>query len=152
MAGAIAMTGNDTIVLNNRVLADLATGDCVKLEFPNDLANVETGKNGNSIFSQNESGRQVNVEIRVLRGSSDDRFLNGLLAQQNLNFAGFPLMVGQFIKKIGDGQGNIAPDTYNLSGGIFTKPVPAKTNTTGDVEQSLSIYSLRFANAPRTIG
>lgn len=152
MAGAITMTGNDTIILNNRVLADLATGDCVKLEYPNDIAAVETGKNGNAIFSQNESGRQVNVEIRVLRGSSDDRFLNGLLAQQNLNFAGFPLMVGQFIKKLGDGQGNVSPDTYNLSGGVFTKPVPAKTNTTGDVEQSLSIYSLRFANAPRTIG
>lgn len=152
MAGAIAMTGSDTIVVNNRVFNDLATGDCVKLEFPNDIASVETGKDGNSIFSQNQSGRQVNVEIRVLRGSSDDRFLNGLLAQQNLNFAAFPLMVGQFIKKIGDGQGSISPDTYNLSGGVFTKPVPAKTNTTGDVEQSLSIYSLRFSNAPRTIG
>lgn len=152
MAGTIAMTGNDTFVLNNRVLNDLASGDCVKLEFPNEIASVETGKNGNSIFSQNESGRQVNVEVRVIRGSSDDRFLNGLLAQQNLNFAGFPLMVGQFIKKIGDGSGNISPDTYTLSGGVFTKPVAAKTNTVGDVEQSLAIYSMRFSLAPRTIG
>lgn len=152
MSGTIAMTGNDTIVINNRVFSDLATGDCVKLDFPNEIAGVETGKNGNSIFSQNESGRQVNVEIRLIRGSADDRFMNGLLAQQNLNFAGFPLMVGQFIKKIGDGKGTISPDSYNLSGGVFTKPVPAKTNTVGDVEQSLSIYSLRFSNAPRTIG
>lgn len=152
MSGTIAMTGNDTIVLNNRVLTDLASGDCVKLDFPNEIAGVETGKNGNSIFSQNESGRQVNVELRLIRGSDDDRFLNGLLAQQNLNFAGFPLMFGQFIKKIGDGQGNISPDAYNLTGGVFTKLVPAKTNTVGDVEQSLSIYSMRFSNVPRTIG
>jgi len=60
----------------------------------------------------NESGKNAEVKIKVIRGSSDDKFLNNLLANQQNNFAGFPLMIGQFVKKIGDGQGNISSDTY----------------------------------------
>ncbi len=151
MAGVIAMTGNDTAIINDRVLVDFATGDCIKLEFPNEIASLETGKNGNAVYSENQSGRQVNVELRFIRGSADDTFMNGLLANQGLNFAGFVLMTGRFIKKLGDGLGNVKDDAYNLTGGVFTKGVPAKTNTQGEVEQSLSVYSLRFSLAPRTI-
>lgn len=147
----IAMSGSDTINLNNRVLADLADGNVVELTFPNEIANVKTGKNGNSIYGLNESGKQCEVKIRVVRGSADDKFLNGLLSQQNLNFAGFPLMIGQFIKKIGDGQGNITSDTYVMSGGVFTKQVEGKSNVEGESEQSISMYTLKFSNSPRAI-
>ena len=147
----VAMSGSDTININNRVFADLADGDCVTLDFPNDIAQVKTGKNGNSIYGLNETGRQSEVKIRVIRGSSDDKFLNGLLAQQQSNFAGFVLMVGQFIKKLGDGAGNIASDTYIMSGGVFTKQIPGKTNVEGDTEQSVSMYTLKFSNSPRVI-
>lgn len=147
----IALSGSDTIVINNRPLADLADGNCVELTFPNDIANVKTGKNGNSIYGLNESGKQCELKLRLVRGSSDDKFMNGLLAQQQNNFAGTVLMIGQFIKKLGDGQGNITSDTYITSGGVFTKQVEAKTNVEGETEQSIAIYTVKFSNAPRAI-
>lgn len=148
---AVALSGSDTINLNNRVLTDLADGNCIEMTFPNDIANVKTGKNGNSIYGLNESGKQCEVKLRVLRGSSDDKFLNGLLAQQQANFAGTVLLIGQFIKKIGDGQGNITSDTYIMGGGVFTKIPEAKTNVEGETEQSIAIYTIRFSNAPRVL-
>lgn len=147
----IALSGNDSVVINNRIFADFADGNVVELDFPNDIASVKTGKNGNSIYGLNETGKQCDVKVRVIRGSDDDKFLNNLLAQQQANFAGFPLMIGQFIKKIGDGAGNVQSDTYIMSGGVFTKQVPAKSNVEGDSEQSVSMYTLKFSNAPRVM-
>jgi hypothetical protein len=147
----VALSGSDTIVINNRVFADLADGEVVSLAFPNGIANVKTGKNGNSIYSYNESGKQCDLKVRVIRGSADDKFLNGLLTQQQANFAGFVLLIGEFVKKIGDGKGNISNDTYIMSGGIFEKLTEAKSNVEGDTEQSVSVYQIKFANSPRII-
>ncbi len=149
--GSVAMSGSDTLSINNYVFADFADGDVAELTFPTEIATVKTGKNGNSIYGLNETGRQAELKIKVLRASADDKFLNSLLAQQQINFAGFPLMIGQFIKKIGDGQGNITSDTYVTSGGVFSKQVDGKTNVEGDTAQSTSTYTIRFSNAPRAI-
>lgn len=149
--GAVALSGNDTINIQNHVFTDLADGNCVELTFPNDIANVKTGKNGNSIYGLNESGKQVEAKIRVLRGSDDDKFLNNLLTQQQNNFAGMVLLIGQFIKKIGDGLGNITSDTYIMSGGVFTKQVEGKMNVEGETDQSIAMYTIRFSNAPRAL-
>lgn len=146
-----ALSGNDTVVINNRAFSDFADGNIVELTFPSDIAQVKTGKNGNSIYGLNTTGLQCEVKMRLLRGSSDDQFLNNLLVQQNLNFAGTVLLQGQFIKKIGDGQGNITSDTYILSGGVFTKQVEATSNVEGDSVQSVSVYMIKFSNAPRAI-
>lgn len=149
--GSVALSGSDTISLNNHVFADLADGNCVELTFPNDIANVKTGKNGNSIYGLNESGKQCEVKMRILRASTDDKFLNNLLSQQQNNFAGAVLLIGTFVKKIGDGQGNITSDTYVMSGGVFTKQVEGKTNVEGETEQSIATYTVKFSNAPRAI-
>lgn len=147
----VAMSGNDTISINNRVLNDLADTNVVELTYPNEIASIKTGKNGNSIYGLNETGKNCEVKLRVIRGSSDDKYLNGLLTQQQANFAGFPLMIGQFIKKIGDGKGNITSDIYVVSGGVFTKQVEGKSNVEGDTEQSISIYTMKFSNSPRAL-
>lgn len=147
----VAISGNDTITVNGRVLADLADTNVGELSYPNDIATVKTGKNGNSIYGLNESGRQADLTLRIVRGSPDDKFLNNLLVQQQLNFAGFVLMNSELVKKVGDGQGNITSDTYILGGGVFSKQVPAKTNVEGDSEQSVSIYTMKFSNAPRAL-
>lgn len=147
----VSLTGSDTVTLNNYVLTGLADGNCVELDFPNDIANLKTGKDGNAIYAVNQSGKQAEVKLRVIRGSADDTFLNNLYAQQAANLASFPLMIGQFIKKLGDGMGNVKSDIYNLSGGIFTKPVPAKTNVEGETEQSVAMYTFKFSNAPRAL-
>ena len=148
---SVTLSGSDTMVINNRVLADLGDADAATLDFPNDIASAKTGKNGNTIYGLNETGKLCDVTIRVLRGSADDKFLNGLMSNQNLNFAGFVLMTGEFIKKLGDGQGNITSDTYIMSGGIFKKRVNAKTNVEGDTEQSIAIYMMTFSNSPRVL-
>jgi hypothetical protein len=149
---AVALSGNDTFTLNNRIFADLATGTWAELTYPNESAAVKTGKNNNTIYSQNQAGLNADLTVRIIRGSADDKFLNGLFAQQSNNFAGFVLLQGQLVKKIGQGNGKIINDTYVLTGGVFTKPVEAKSNVEGDTEQSESIYRLRFALAPRAIG
>src|SRR5690348_8552448 len=140
-----ALSGNDTVILNNRAFADFADGNIVELTFSSDIAQVKTGKNGNSIYGLNTTGFQCEVKMRLVRGSSDDIFMNNLLVQQNNNFAGFPLMIGQFIKKIGDGAGNITSDTYILSGGVFTKQVEATSNVEGDSAQSVAVYMMKFS-------
>lgn len=147
----VAMTGNDTISVNGRILIGLATGDCVKITYPNDIANVKTGKNGNSIYSLNESGKQAKLELHLIRGCDDDKYMLNRLNQQNANFSGTVLINGEFVKKIGDGTGNVAGDTYLTSGGVFTKPVEVTMNVDGSAEQSIAIYNIMFSNAPRVI-
>lgn len=146
------MTGNDTIMFRDRILTDLADGNCVELTFPNEIASVKTGKNGNTIYGLNEMGENAEVKIRIIRGSADDKYLNGQLAAQKNDFAGFTLVDCVFTKKVGDGQGNITNDQYITNGGVFQKRVEAKQNVEGDTEQSVAIYSLKFAKAPRSIG
>lgn len=147
----VVMSGKDTLVINGHSFNDFADGDVAKVTFPNDISAVKTGKNGNSIYSLNASGLQADLEVKVLRGSADDKFLNNLLNLQNNNFEGFPLMSGTFVKVLGDGQGNIQYDTYILGGGIFSKNVEAKSNVEGDTDQSTSTYMLKFSNSPRVL-
>lgn len=147
----VALSGNDTVTINGRILTDLADGMVVELTYPNDIASVKTGKNGNTIYGLNETGKNAETKIRLIRGSADDKFMNGLLTQQQANFAGWPLMIGQFIKKLGDGQGNITSDIYVLSGGIFNKQVEGQSNVEGDVTQSVSIYMMKWSNSPRAL-
>lgn len=147
-----SLTGKDTIKINGRILNDLADGDCAVLTFPNDLTAIKTGKGGNSVYAFNYSGNQAEVSLRVLRGSSDDKFLNNLLALLKNDPAAFSLMQGEFTKNIGDGAGAINNDTYIMSGGIFKKQPEVKENAEGDTEQAIAIYNMIFSNAPRTIG
>jgi len=149
--GTVAMSGSDTININGQVLTGLADGNCVELTYPNEIANVKTGKDGNSIYGFNASGKQCEVKLRIIRGSSDDKFLNNLLSQQQGNFAGTVLLTGEFIKKLGDGAGNITSDTYIMSGGIFAKQIEGKSNVEGETEQSIAMYSLKFSNSPRVL-
>lgn len=148
---SITITGSDTLILNNRPLVDFAEGNCAELKFPNELASIKTGKNGNAIYGLNASGLQAELTLRMLRASPDDKFINGLLSQQLNNFAGMVLLFGQFIKKVGDGAGNVVSDNYILTGGIFIKIPEAQTNVEGEATQSVAVYTLRFAVAPRTI-
>lgn len=148
---AVALSGSDTAVINNRILADLADGNCIELTYPNDIATVKIGKNGNAIYGLNQTGQLTEVKLRIVRGSADDNFLLALLAAQQANFSGNALMIGSFVKKIGDGQGNITSDTYILGGGVFKKQLEAKTNVEGEAEQSVVVYTVHFATGQRVL-
>lgn len=147
----VSLTGSDTIKINDRILADFGDGDTAVLDFPNDLTNAKTGKDGNSIFAFNNSGRQCTFVLRLLRGGPDDKFLNNLFALYSNSPALFSLLSGEFIKNIGDGKGGLTQDIYILSGGIFKRGVNAKENTEGDTEQAISVWNLIFTNAPRSL-
>lgn len=145
------LSGQDTIKINSRLLTDFPDGDVCKVTYSTDIVTVKTGKNGNAIFASNESGQQATMELRVLRGSDDDKFLNSLISDYRNAPTKFVLMTGELIKQIGDGAGNLVADTYILSGGVFTKLVEGVSNVEGDVQQSVSMYTMQFASSPRAI-
>ena len=150
--GSVSLTGKDSIILNDRPLTDVADGDAVVLTFESNIAELKTGKNGNVIYALNETGRQCSCTIRLIRGSADDKFFNTELSKQKSDFATFLLLYGAFVKRVGDGKGEVTNDTYTLSGGVFIKQPDTKTNVEGDTEQSVTIYEIMFGNAPRTLG
>lgn len=147
---SIALTGADTISINGRVLVDLADGNVGHLTFPNEIAKVKVGKNNNAIFALDETGNVGEKVLRIIRGSGDDKFLNNLFIQQKQNFATFPPMFGELVKQVGNADGLVA-DTYQETGGVFTKPIEVKSNVEGDTDQSVAIYTIRFAKVQRSI-
>jgi hypothetical protein len=145
----VALSGDDTTNIGGVVLADQADGDVTELSIPNEIATVKTGKNGNSIYSFNATGLQCDVKVRVVRGSDDDKYLNGIVQDWKNDPAGFVLLEGEFVKRIGDGRGNITYDTYVMNGGVPTRQVPATENVEGGTDQSVAVYEFKFTNVDR---
>lgn len=148
---AVSLTGQDDVIINGRVLRDVGDGDWCLLDFESDIANLKVSKDGNTIYALNSTGRAVKNTLRVLAGSADDKFLNSLLTAMKADFSSFSLLSGSFIKRVGDGQGNISSVVYQLAGGIFKKDVATKGNAEGDVGQSVAVYELLFKNQGRSI-
>lgn len=151
MAQITSLFGSDTIKIGTRLLADFGHGEVAKITYPTELASVKTGKNGNAIYVQNASGFQAQLELKVIRGSADDAFLQSLLTTYRSNPTTFVLQNAELVKKIGDGAGAAKGDTYILTGGIPTKQVEVVSNVEGDVEQGLSVYTWVFATSDRAI-
>lgn len=143
MAG-VSLSGSDVVQINTTVLQNLADNDAAVITFPNDLANVKTGKNGNTVYAANEMGKNADVVLRILLGSDDDKFLTALKQDILNNFSGATLLTGIFAKRVGNGQGTLNTKVYQASGGLFLRHEDAKTNAEGDTEQSVAIYRLRF--------
>jgi hypothetical protein len=141
---AVSLTGGDTAQIDGIILATLADGNAFDITFPNNLATVKAGKNGNIIYAKNEMGRMCDINLRVLLGGSDDKYLNSRLQQWISDPSSFSFLTGMFIKRVGDGLGNLQSKVYNCSGGTFVKQVEAKTAAEGDTEQSVAIYFLTF--------
>lgn len=149
---SVSLTGKDSITLDGiRTLADFADGDVCNLEFPNNIVEAKVGKNGNAIYAFNSTGKTVNATLRILRGSADDKYLNSRLREYLNDQAAFVLIEGEFIKRAGDGQGNVSNDVYKLNGGVIQKIPGTKDNIEGDTEQSVSIYNIVFANTDRIL-
>ena len=145
-----ALTGDDSIIINDIPLRDFANNDIGTLELPNNLYEMATGKNSNTIFALDESGNNATLTVRVLMSSGDDKRLNGMIPQSN-GFAQTVLATGSVVKQVGDGQGNVSYNTYVLAGGMVQKKPEIKTNVNGDTEQAVVTYVLQFAEANRAI-
>lgn len=149
--GTFSLLGNDTIKINDRLLADFGPGEIAKVSYSTDLATVKTGKNGNTIFAQNASGFQATMELKVIRGSADDKYLQSLLTLYKSAPTLYVLDNVEVVKQIGDGLGALTSDTYALNGGIPTKSVEVIVNVEGDTDQALSAYTWVFAGNVRAL-
>ena len=147
-----ALTGHDTVILNERVIKDMADGSIVEISYQNDRVGITTGKNDNTIFAEDRTGSNATLTLRVIRGSADDRWLNGLSIQQNRDLPSFSLLRGAFTKRIGNGYGSISYDNYILIGGAFQRYADTQENLQGETEQGSSVYTIIFAKAERAIG
>lgn len=147
-----ALTGNDTFILNNRVFNDMADGSTISITFPNEKTGHMTGKNGNTIYSTDKQGLNAEVELRLIAGSSDDIWLNGLSVEQERDLPTFTLLNGSFTKRVGDGSGNVRFINYVLLGGVIRQNIETNENLQGETEQGIAVYKLFFAQAERAIG
>lgn len=148
----VTLTGNDVVKINGRILSDFNDGDVAALTYPNDLAVVKTGKNGNSIIAFKNDGRQADFNLRVSLGSADDKFLNNLSALFKNNPAAFSLISGEFTKYVGHGDGRVTAITYILSAGVPVKLPGGTDNADGNTDQAIAVYAFKFTNAARSIG
>ena len=141
---SFSLTGDDQINLNvaPNLTNDLADGDAVVITIPNDLVNIQVGKNGNAIYAKDENGNRFDMEIRVLKGSNSDGNLLAKYLSTKANFSASTFITGQFVKKIGDVLGTVNSYTYTVGGAMIRKAPEAKANVNGDTEQSVTVYSI----------
>ena len=147
----VTFTGKDTVKINGRLFNDLADSPS-SLTFPNELVSVKIGKNGNSIYAFNESGRQCDMLLKLIRGSDDDRYLNTQLVLMKADFTSFAMLTGEVSRRTtektsDDAVGITREDIYILSGGVFFKEV--EIGATDDV--AVANWRIRFTSAPRAI-
>jgi hypothetical protein len=146
-----AMTGGDVLKINDRILNDFFDGECVKIDPPNDLVTVKVGKGGNAIIGVNNNGRQQLVTLRLIRGNSDDKYLNGERNKFLNNPGAYVLLTGEYTKNTGDGGGGVSPEVYLLTGGIFKKQSGGHENADGETEQGVVVYEIIFSNVVRSV-
>ena len=152
MVGQIfTVTSNDTLSLNGHVFVDLADNDTTTITFPNALITRKTGKNGNTLFAQNAPGLNADLALRVMRGSADDSYMQGLINTAPVDFPSTVLLAGTFVKRLGDGQGKVVSDVYTLAGGVISKIPQGKENVEGDTGQGVVVYNVIFASGTRSL-
>lgn len=140
--GTIAISGKDSLQIDGRIITDFADQDNSKLSFPNDIGMMKVSKNQNAVYAQNATGSVSDLEVRLVRASSDDKYLNSRLQEWISDPATFIPLFCIFTKRIGQGDGSLTSDVYQMSGGIFKKIPEAKSNAEGDIEQSVTVYQM----------
>lgn len=149
MGFSASLAQTDTLRLNNQVVSTLANEDPGKLEFPNELVMVDVDKQGNGLLAINQKGLIADLDVRLVMGGVDDQYLNSLLAQQT---GGAPtLLSGVLTKNFADQTGKVTSVQVQLNGGAFLRGVPMILSAVGNIEQTVSVYKLRFANWLRLI-
>lgn len=144
-------TGKDTLEIDNILINDGANGKVIEIKYPNNKSNLETGKDGNSIITYIANGQNCEVTLRVLLGGKTDQYLTLRNSQFDNDPASFIALTGKFTKRVGDGTGSTKKITYDLMGGIFMKNVETEEDVSGDIEQAVAIYNLKFIRGLKTI-
>ncbi len=152
MAESYRLTGDDTFIIWGRTITDLADGDVITVVADNNIASSVVGKGGNIIIAKDEQGKKCTVTLRLLKGSSDDAFINAYYKTYEIDSALFILGNGSFSKRLGDGSGNVVFDNRYLKAIHFTKaPYDATLNVNGSTDQAVTVYTMQ-AIIERTLG
>ncbi len=145
------LTGQDVIQVNGTIITALADQNSFAGTFPNPLTTVKTAKNGNVLFAQDSKGLMMDLTLRLVIGSSDDKYLNSLLQTLISDISSFILMTANVVKRVGDGQGNYSSKVYQCSAGVFKDQVGFSSSAEGDVEQAVAVYNMIFGYCTATI-
>lgn len=160
MANQLRVTGNDIIQLGLSAdglttVTSFADGDYARVSFPNDIMNFVIGKNRNMLASYNAMGTLAEMELRLLRGSKEDKFLQDCFptfASDQLNFS---FIFAKIIKNLGvSNEGASASsisETYALNNGIISKAPEIISNVSGSTDQGVVVWQVRFAEFTRTV-
>lgn len=150
-----AYTSADTIVCKDYqgkwVLSDFADGTVAELSVPNELSSSTTGYNGNCLGAHNEPGRQRECNLRLVKASGDDKRFNknyNLWKNRDIRFK--PLKMW-FTKSIAHSDGSVTKDTVECFFGLPAGQPVQLADTTGNTDQVVSEYMLRFGNSERTM-
>jgi len=149
MNGITAVAGKDVLIINGQVLTGYADQDAIKFEPQGPIAQMKVSKDGNSIYSMQYSGIVVKLTVRLVRACFDDQTLNSLLQQWIADPSTFVLMSGSYVKRVGDGKGNVTNEVYQLAGGVPETIPSAMSNMDGSTEQSVTVYTMLFRNDAR---
>ena len=143
MSQIVVSADTATIVLNGRIITDIASGDYLTLTPSNVLTSrANSSQNGVTISKRVDSGVHVMV-FRVQKFSNDDVWLN-----QQRNSA-IPRLFNGSIKESFVRDGAALKETYDLQvGSITTQPTQTKNNQ--DVN-ALMEYTIEFRNVVRNV-
>jgi hypothetical protein len=149
MSATSAITQLDTLQINNQVISTFANNDCGKVTFPNELVEIDVGKNGNVLAAINFKGFICDFEIRLVMGASDDQYLNGLL---NQFMSGSPSFnTGFFTKNFVDANSNVVSASISVQGGFIQKAPEMIISANGNIEQTVALWKLRFGYWNRVV-
>ena len=160
MANQLRVTGNDIVQIGLSASAlttiiSFADGDYARVTFPNDIMNFTIGKNRNMLAAYNAMGTLAELELRLLRGSKEDKFLQDQFPTFASDELSFSFIFAKVIKNLGvSNEGATAStieETYTLNNGIISKAPEIISNVSGSTDQGVVVWQVRFAEFTRTV-
>jgi hypothetical protein len=145
-----AYTGQDIIKFDDRILRDFANGDVAIITYPNELHGMVDGKDGNAMAAHNEQGNIAELQLRVIKGSPDDKYLNSKVIAWKNHSSSFSPSNAELTKAIMVDNG-LTNEITTLNFVIPSNNVETKTNTDGDTEQVVSVYRFRAGRSQRAL-
>ena len=160
MANQLRVTGNDIVQIGLSASAlttitSFADGDYARVTFPNDIMNFTIGKHRNMLAAYNAMGTLAELELRLLRGSKEDKFLQDQFPTFASDSLSFSFIFAKVIKNLGvSNEGATAStieETYTLNNGIIAKAPEIISNVSGSTDQGVVVWQVRFAEFTRTV-
>lgn len=161
MANQLRVTGNDIIQLGLSAsglttVTSFADGDYARVTFPNDIMNFTIGKNRNMLAAYNAMGTLAELELRLLRGSKEDKFLQDQFPTFASDELSFSFIFAKVIKNLGTSIGGTSGEVaiseiYTLNNGIISKAPEIVSNVSGSTDQGVVVWQVRFAEFTRTV-